>query len=196
MRDLEPADDDRWRLRILGTADVVELQRFFDANPEYFLTVQGEPPRPDEAERELADVPPAGMPYREMLLIGFVDDASGDLAGMATIVGDFIADHVWHIGLFIVASALHGSGAAHVLYRKLEQWMVDRGARWIRLGVVQGNAKAERFWQRSGYVQVRERGPLQMGRKTNLLRVMVKPLADSTLDAYLALVGRDRIGAE
>jgi len=196
MRDLEPADDDRWRLRILGTADVVELQRFFDANPEYFLTVQGEPPRPDEAERELADVPPAGMPYREMLLIGFVDDASGDLAGMATIVGDFIADHVWHIGLFIVASALHGSGAAHVLYRKLEQWMVDRGARWIRLGVVQGNAKAERFWQRSGYVQVRERGPLQMGRKTNLLRVMVKPLADSTLDAYLALVERDRVGAE
>jgi GNAT superfamily N-acetyltransferase len=196
MRDLEPADDDRWRLRILGTADVVELQRFFDANPEYFLTVQGEPPRPDEAERELADVPPAGMPYREMLLIGFVDDASGDLAGMATIVGDFIADHVWHIGLFIVASALHGSGAAHVLYRKLEQWMVDRGARWIRLGVVQGNAKAERFWQRSGYVQVRERGPLQMGRKTNLLRVMVKPLAGGTLDAYLALVGRDRIGAE
>lgn len=196
MRDLEPADDDRWRLRILGTADVVELQRFFDANPEYFLTVQGEPPRPDEAERELADVPPAGMPYREMLLIGFVDDASGDLAGMATIVGDFIADHVWHIGLFIVASALHGSGAAPVLYRKLEQWMVDRGARWIRLGVVQGNAKAERFWQRSGYVQVRERGPLQMGRKTNLLRVMVKPLAGGTLDAYLALVGRDRIGAE
>jgi len=115
---------------------------------------------------------------------------------MATIVGDFIADHVWHIGLFIVVSALHGSGAAHVLYRKLEQWMVDRGARWIRLGVVQGNAKAERFWQRSGYVQVRERGPLQMGRKTNLLRVMVKPLAGGTLDAYLALVGRDRIGAE
>jgi GNAT superfamily N-acetyltransferase len=190
------AEDDRWRFRVLGASDMAELQRFFEANPEYFLTVRGEPPRADEAERELADVPPAAMPYREMLLIGFVDGASGELAGMATIVGDFIAEHVWHIGLFVVASALHGSGAAHALYRKLERWMVARGAHWIRLGVVRGSAKAERFWQRSGYVQVRERGPLQMGRKTNLLRVMVKPLAGGALDAYLALVGRDRPGAD
>ncbi|HEY2558670.1 MAG TPA: GNAT family N-acetyltransferase [Caldimonas sp.] len=187
--------DDRWRLRVLDAADVDELQRFFDANPEYFLTVTGEPPRADEAARELADVPPAGMPYREMLLIGFVDAASGVLVGMATIVGDFIAANVWHIGLFIVASALHGNGTAPALYRMLERWMVERGAAWIRLGVVAGNAKAERFWQRSGYVQVRERGPMQMGLKTNLLRVMVKSLAGGSIERYLALVERDRVGA-
>ena len=73
--------------------------------------------------------------------------------------------------------------------------MIEQGARWLRLGVVRGNARAERFWERCGYVQVRERGPVQMGRKTNLLRVMVKPLAGGTLDEYLALVARDRPGA-
>ena len=187
--------DDGWRVRVLGAGDVAELQRFFDANPEYFVAVNGEPARPDEAEHELADAPPAGMPYREMVLLGFADRASGELDGMATIVADFIAEHVWHVGLFIVATALHGSGAAQALYRKLERWMVERGARWVRLGVVQGNEKAERFWQRSGYVQVRERGPLQMGRKTNLLRVMAKPLAGGTIAEYLELVERDRPGS-
>jgi len=184
-------DDGAFGMRELGAGDVAEVQRFFDRNPGYFFTVNGEAPKPDEAQHEFADVPPAGMPYRQMLLLGFFDRA-GALVGVATIVADFIAAHVWHIGLFIVASALHGSGVAAALYALLERWMIDQGARWLRLGVVQGSARAERFWQRCGYVQVRERGPVTMGKKSNLLRVMAKPLAGGTIAEYLALVERDR----
>ena len=202
MRD-DPAAKRPPRLRPLTERDVAVLQRFFEANPEYFVNVNGEPPRADEAEHEFHDTPPPGMAYREMRMLGFfaVDDggASADrdreLVAIATIVGDFIAEHVWHIGLFIVATALHGSGAAHAMYRQLEEWMVERGAHWIRLGVVAGNTRAERFWERSGYLQVRERGPLEMGRRTNMLRVMVKPLDGRTIAPYLALVARDRPGA-
>ena len=177
--------------RVLRESDLPALQRFFDSNPEYFLAVGGEPPRADEAEREFRDVPPAGMAYRDMFLLGWFgrDD---ELVAMATVVGDLIAEHVWHIGLFIVATALHGGGQAHAMYAQLEDWMVARGAHWIRLGVVVGNARAERFWARSGYAQVRERGPLQMGQRTNLLRVMVKPLGGRAIEPYLALVARDR----
>jgi GNAT superfamily N-acetyltransferase len=188
------ADDDGHRLRELGADDIDLVQRFFEANPEYFLTVNGEGPAPDEAKTEFADLPPPGMPYRAMWLLGFFD-REGALIGVATIVGDFLQPHVWHVGLFIVASALHGSGVAHALYRRLERWMVEQGARWLRLGVVRGSAKAERFWLRCGYAQVRERGPLAMGRKTNLLRVMAKPLAGGTIDEYLELVERDRPSA-
>jgi ribosomal protein S18 acetylase RimI-like enzyme len=196
----EPAQR-RQRLRPLAERDIAALQRFFDANPEYFVDVNGEPPRADEAEREFHDTPPPGMAYREMRMLGFfaVDeggaDGDGELVAIATIVADFIAEHIWHIGLFIVATALHGSGAAHAMYRQLEEWMVERGAHWIRLGVVVGNTRAERFWERSGYLQVRERGPLEMGRRMNMLRVMVKPLAGRTIAPYLALVARDRPGA-
>jgi ribosomal protein S18 acetylase RimI-like enzyme len=191
-------------MRALGESDLPELQRFFDANPGYFVAVHGEPPRADEAAIEFRDVPPAGMAYREMAMLGFFDggasagadaQSEGPLVAMATVVGDFIAEHVWHIGLFIVATALHGSGAAHAMYRELEAWIVARGAHWIRLGVVAGNARAERFWERSGYVEVRQRGPLQMGRRTNVLRVMVKPLDRRAIAPYLALVARDRPGA-
>jgi GNAT superfamily N-acetyltransferase len=185
------SDDGVFRMRALGAADVAEVQRFFERNPEYFFTVNGEAPKPDEAQHEFADVPPAGMPYRQMVLLGFFD-GEGAMVGVATIVGDFIAEHVWHVGLFIVASALHGSGAAASLYAMLERWMIGQGARWLRLGVVQGSVKAERFWLRCGYAQVRERGPLAMGRKTQMLRVMVKPLGGGSLADYLARVERDR----
>jgi ribosomal protein S18 acetylase RimI-like enzyme len=168
------------------------LQRFFEANPDYFVAVNGEPPRPDEAACELHDAPPAEMAYREMRLLGFADRETGELAGMASVVVDLIAEHVGHIGLFIVATALHGSGAAQAMLDDLERWLRERGARWIRLGVVAGNARAERFWERAGYGEVRTRGPLRMRQRTNLLHVLVKPVAGGTLAEYLALVERDR----
>ena len=174
------------------------LQRFFEANPDYFIDINGEPPRTDEAECEFRDTPPAGMAYREMVMLGFFDDQGdhdGELVAMATVVGDFIAEHVWHIGLFIVATPLHGSGAAHAMYRELEAWLVASGAHWIRLGVVVGNARGERFWERSGYTEVRRRAPVQMERRTHVLRVMVKPIDGRTIEPYLALVARDRPGA-
>jgi GNAT superfamily N-acetyltransferase len=186
--------DAGYRLRELDAADIAAVQRFFDASPEYFWIVNGEGPRPDEARAEFADLPPAGMPYRKMSLLGFYDGA-GTLIGFATIVADFIVEHVWHVGLFIVATALHGSGVAASLYAMFERWMIGQGAQWLRLGVVQGSTRAERFWQRRGYVQVRERGPVTMGKKSNLLRVMAKPLGGGTIAEYLALVARDRPGA-
>jgi GNAT superfamily N-acetyltransferase len=185
---------DSWRIEALDSDDVAAMQRFFDANPEYFVTVNGEGPIADEAQREFDDLPPAGMRYGERWVIGVVDDA-GALVGVGGVIGDFLVDAVWHVGLFVIASALHGSGAAARIYGALEQWMQARGARWIRLGVVKGSAKAERFWQKVGFVQVRERGPVAMGRKSNMLRVMIKPLGAATPADYLAMVERDRPGA-
>jgi GNAT superfamily N-acetyltransferase len=175
----------------LGVDDIPALQGFFDCNPEYFVTVTGLPPKPSEAQDEIHDTPPEGMSYTRVWVIGFVD-GEGALVAMASVVSDLLAPAVWHIGLLIVASALHGSGVAPSLYGHLEGWIRDSGARWLRLGVVQGNARAERFWERSGFRETRKRGGVQMGARVNTIRVMVKPLAGGTLPEYLALVARDR----
>jgi GNAT superfamily N-acetyltransferase len=186
---------DGWRACALASDDeVAAVQRFFDANPAYFLTVNGEGPAADEARREFDDLPPAGMTYRDRWVIGIFDER-GALVGIAGVLADLIAATVWHIGLFVIASDLHGSGASARVHRHLEAWMRSHGARWIRLGVVKGSAKAERFWEKVGYLDLRERGPVAMGQRSNLLRVMVKPLVAAPIVDYLALVERDRPGA-
>ncbi len=73
--------------------------------------------------------------------------------------------------------------------------MAAEGARWIRLGAVIGNVKAERFWARCGYVELRQRAGIEMGLRLNTLRVLVEPLGDARLAEYLARVARDRPGA-
>ena len=103
----------------LTADDVPLLQRFFEANPEYFLAVQGEPAGPNEAHDEIHDELPEGWRYTKKWLIGFVD-AGGALVAMANLVSDIFAPGVWNISLFMLATSRHGSGDAQALYRGLE----------------------------------------------------------------------------
>jgi GNAT superfamily N-acetyltransferase len=166
------------------------LQRFFEANPQYFIAVNGEPPGPDAAHEEIHGELPPGFSHTRKWLVGFMDETNA-MAAMANVVSDLLAAGVWHIGLFIVAAARHGTGDAEQLYRGLEAWARSNGAAWMRLGVVQGNARAERFWERLGFHETRTR-TVDMGNRTNIVRVMMKPLAGGTLEQYLSLVERDR----
>lgn len=177
--------------RKLTEDDLPALQDFFIANPEYFLAVNGMLPRPDEARQEFEDRPPADIPFDEVYMIGFVDRAD-HFVGMATVLSNLFAPHVWHIGTFIVATSLHGTGTAGFLYQRLEDWAKEEGAYWLRLGVVAGNLKAERFWEKVGYQETRRRTGVQLGNMTHTIRVLVKPLRMSGLEEYLSLVARDQ----
>jgi GNAT superfamily N-acetyltransferase len=175
----------------MGAEDVSRLQKFFELNPEYHLAVGGEAPKPTEAQEEFESLPPAGWTFEKRWMLGFVgsDDA---MVGMANVISDLFAEGFWHIGLFVVATSLHGGGAAHAIYSHLESWMRGRGARWLRLGVVEGNLRAERFWEKVGYMDIRKRCGVEMGKRINTLRVMAKPLANGSLSDYLDVVVRDR----
>jgi GNAT superfamily N-acetyltransferase len=175
----------------LGRDDLLALQRFFEANRDYFLDVDGQPPGPDEAQRALDDDPPPGMPFTCRWVLGVVDPG-GELVAMAQVCSDFLAPGVWLLGLFIVEASRRGTGVAATVYAALEAWARESGARWMRLGVVVGNARAERFWRRLGYTEVRRRTGVEMGQRVNVLSVMCKPLAGGSRADYLALVERDR----
>ncbi|PND39228.1 GNAT family N-acetyltransferase [Paucibacter aquatile] len=187
--------------RELTAADVPAVQRFLEANPEYFWTVGDEPPRPDEAQQEFDERPPAELSYSRLRQLGFYAEPSGELLAYGSVVEDLMRPGVCHLALFIVATARHGRGDAAPLYQGLEQWARAQGARWMRLGVVLGNTRAERFWQGQGFVELRRREGVPAGRRLNTLRVMLKPLlaagaagkaeADEIAD-YLCQVARDR----
>jgi GNAT superfamily N-acetyltransferase len=174
----------------LAEEDLPALQDFFVANPEYFQAVTGVPPRPDEARQEFESRPHPSLPYDKIYILGFLD-SSGQMVAMATVITGLLAPRVWHISLFMIATALHGTGTGGLLYAGLEKWAKDEGASWLRLDVVIGNRKAERFWEKAGYKDV-QRLSTQLGSMTHTVRVMVKPLRGSDIDEYLREVPRDR----
>ena len=78
------------------------------------------------------------------------------------------------------------------MHADLEVWAVTQGAEWLRLTVVVGNRKAERFWPKLGYVPVRIREGIRMGRQLNTVSIQVKALVGGQVDDYLIRVPRDR----
>lgn len=182
-----------WTARDMRDDEVPQLQSFFEANPLYFEKVNGQPPTPTEGHDEFHNLPPAHMPFNHRRTLAVLD-AQGDWVAIAHVLSDFLAPGVWHIGLFIVATQWHGGGHAQALYRALERWMVAEGARWLRMVAVEGWTKAENFWQRQGYVQVRMREGIASGLRTNNVRVMVKPLTGGSITDYLHTVPRDNPG--
>lgn len=175
----------------LQAEHVDELQAFFDANPLYFKTVAGVPASPTEAIEAFEGELPTGWSHTKKWLVGFVDKSNA-LVGMTQVVSDLLAKGVWHIGLYIIATSRHGTGDAKAGLEALEVWAASQGARWLRLGVVQGHMKAERFWKRVGFVEVRTREGVAIGNKIHTVRVMTKALAGGSVADYLALVARDR----
>ncbi len=175
----------------ITAAHEARLQAFFEANPAYFIAVQGVPAEPGEARQEIFDAPPAGWTFSGKWVIGYTN-AQGEMVAMATLITDLLAADVWHLGLLIIGSRWQGTGLAQAVYGGLERWALEHGARWMRLGVVLGNARAERFWWRQGFVEVRQRNGVTMGRLTQVVRVLIKPLRGDSLATYLELVARDR----
>ncbi|HJH22586.1 MAG TPA: GNAT family N-acetyltransferase [Pseudomonas lactis] len=174
--------------------DEAELQQFFEQAPDYFIAVNGEPATPTEAREELSGQLPAGWHCSRLYWLGY-RDAQDKLVAVVNIAANLLAAGVWHIGLLLVHTRWHGSGLAQRLHADLEAWAVAKGAQWLRLTVVVGNTRAERFWPRLGYVQVRTREGITMGRKVNRVSIQVKPVGQGTIDSYLALVERDQPGA-
>ena len=179
------------RARDLTSSDVPALQALFDANPEYFLTINGRRPHPNEAQVEFEELPPAFLTYTHRWVPGLYD-RSDQLVGVASVLSDLMAQGIWHIGLLLIATRLHGRGQASAIYSALESWAFAGGAEWMRLGVVTGNDRAERLWDRLGFVEVRRRAGVDTGGRINDVKVMVKPLRGGRIADYLARIERDR----
>lgn len=170
------------------------LQAIFEADPGYFVRVGGQPPRPDEAEREFEDRPPAHLNAGTHWFCG-VHDRAGRLRGVLILDEDLGAARVWHIALFFLDPAVRGTGAAAELHAALEAHARTGGAAWLRLCVIEGNRGAERFWARCGYLPLRTRPLVGADAAVRTSIVMVKALTDAALDDYQRLVPRDMPGS-
>jgi len=174
-------------------AEIPAVQAFAEANPGYTWMVEGRPVPPDLAQVEFDELPPAELSYGRIRRLLAWERGSGALDGWIQVVEDLLAPGIWHIGLFLVAEARHGSGLAQQLHGALEAWAVDGGARWLRLGVAAVNERGARFWRRQGYAYLCARDVEAGGGRVNTIWVLAKPLPGNDLAGYLAAQTRDAL---
>lgn len=172
--------------------DIAEIQAFAESNSQYWMLTHGHPPEPDAAARSFEGRPPADMSYSEHFLFLVRDVSTKEIVGEVAVATDLLAAGVYHLGFFITTARMHGTGFAHCLHEAYECWAINRGARWLRLGVVEVNRRAGAFWRRVGYVETRRQDDYVLGDLSHVLITMVKPLPGEAQRDYLEAVPRDR----
>ncbi|MBK1714756.1 GNAT family N-acetyltransferase [Rubrivivax gelatinosus] len=184
----------RLAVRALAADEVPALQALLEANADFYLTVGGLPPGPDEAAELFAEQPPDHLGWTRHWVAGAFEP-DGRLAGVLLIVADLGTPGCWHTALFLIDQPLRGSGAAAELHAAFEAWARREGARWLRLGVVVGNTRAERFWRRCGYTVLRTRPVEAADGSLRTTTAMLKCLGEAGVADYLERVPRDQPGS-
>ena len=75
----------------------------------------------------------------------------GEAVGVAALVQDWTDATVGHLMAMWVAPEARGSGAADLLIDQVLEWARDAGVTTLRLHVTDGNARAERVYERNGF---------------------------------------------
>ena len=153
----------------LTSADAPRLQRFLMECEDYFLMISGEAAGPQEAEEELLRLPP-GKSLDDKVFMG-LQEADGRLAGVFDVVKDYPEPGIWYLGLLLLHPAKRSQGHGEAIHAQLCACIRSQGGSAIRLGVVERNESALRFWTQRGYREL-ERKPFQAGRLTHTVRVM------------------------
>lgn len=140
---------DGYSLSPILTEEADELQRLFERCDEYFELQEGAPAAPDAAAHDLADLPP-GKLASDKYALGLRNPA-GELVGYVDLVRDYPGEGVWWLGLLLLAPELRNRGLGARIFDALADRAAREGARSIRLGVLEQNEAAARFWRRRGF---------------------------------------------
>ena len=82
-----------------------------------------------------------------------IAERDGEVVGCLHILEttDFFGLRHAHISVLATTAAAEGGGVGRMLMRYAEEWTQARGLPLLTLNVFQGNARARRFYERSGF---------------------------------------------
>ena len=141
-----------WEIRHAGEEDVAEITALFQSDPDYFA-LEGPQPSEDTVRHDMANLPPRCLPSQKHFTVLRKD---GRLCAVLDLVEGYPRERTLFVGLLLVEPQLRnqgvGSGIAEALLRAADKGGFDQ----VRLGCLQANPRGHAFWERAGFVDVRE----------------------------------------
>lgn len=141
------------RISRLSDRDAAHVQDLYERCSDYHQLEEGGPTRPGAAEHLLTSLPP-GKTAADKYVLG-VHSPEGGLLGVLDLIQDFPGEREWWLGLLMLDPAARAAGLGTRLFHALERAVAAEGGTAIYLGVLEHNARAERFWRRLGFVELR-----------------------------------------
>ncbi len=161
--------------RRLDEKDTAALQALCEACVSFHLLIEGRPPRPDEAQHLLAELPP-GKTLTDKFFFGLFTPRPR-LCGALDLLRDYREPGEWYLGLLVLDPGHRSQGLGTKLMVALVHWLREQGARSLRLAVSEHNEAGRRFWERQGFEPVKQ-VIAEFGNKQSVFHVMRRTLEE------------------
>jgi ribosomal protein S18 acetylase RimI-like enzyme len=166
---------DGFTVRRLSPADAAELQALYERCSDYHELEDGGPTRPTAGAETLAAGPPGTDPADKFSLGVYAD--GGAMVAFLDVIRDYPEPGEWWIGLLMLDPAARSGGLGGRICEEAARWIAAEGGRALHLDVLEQNPRAERFWRRHGFEEVRRKPFTAATGKESTVIVMRRALA-------------------
>jgi GNAT superfamily N-acetyltransferase len=160
--------------RRLDEKDTAAFQALCDACADYHVLIEGQPAGPDEASRQLQELPP-GKSFEDKFFFGLFTPRPR-LVGALELLRNFREPGEWYLGLLMFEPGVRGQGLGARVLRAAEDWARDQGAWRMRLACAEQNEGGRRFWERQGYREDKRFPPRLRGARETVFLELTRRL--------------------
>jgi ribosomal protein S18 acetylase RimI-like enzyme len=159
---------------LAAETDTAAVRDLFARAADYVLLETGQHPDDAQTIDFFTSAPPSVDPATSLRLGMFLP--SGQLVAIADLAFGYPNPDDAYIGLMLIDPTHRGKRLGQQMLGHLFAGASASKARRILIAVLEDNPKAQRFWQKMGFVEDLRGPPIQMGRKTHVQIRMTRPL--------------------
>ena len=143
---------DEYEIRKLNERDIRDVQNICGSNPQFYLYSDAD----NTEECIAADMRalPPGKEAEDKYYIGFLRD--GRLHAVMDLIDRYPDPETAFIGFFMMDAEYSGRGEGSRIVRKVCTALREEGFQRARLCIDKGNPQSSHFWQKNGFVPVKE----------------------------------------
>ena len=139
-------------VRRLGDADAAAILSLCKENTQFYFYCEAEP----TLSQVLSDlhITPPDTPLSSKYYVGFYQ--RDDLVAVMDLIDGYPDEDVAFIGFFMMQKALQGRGIGTAIIGGVSAYLKAVGKRTIRLAIDKENPQSAHFWNKNGFLVVKE----------------------------------------
>lgn len=160
--------------RLLSPADETTVQDLCERCSDFSLLIEGRLPEKSAGHDILFDLPP-NKGLEDKYVIGVYKKENDLLIAVIDLIKDYKVSGEWTLGLLMIDPNERGHGLGRTLQAFIKTQVLAHQGSMMRIGVVEENHRAYKFWREMGYAEV-DRVKMTLGIKEHSVIVMNLPL--------------------
>lgn len=158
----------------LANDNLEDIKCLCNRSRDYFLMVDKKLPDEATAISFLKDLPP-GKTYEDKYLLGIYSSINNKLIALVDIIKDYHNIGEWMLGLLLIDEQERRRGLGIAIHDFIKDWVKEYNGHLLKVGVLEVNSKALKFWSKIGYQETR-RVNMEFGGVDEVVIVMEQQL--------------------